>query len=157
MASLFDTTRNFSLYALPAAWVLAFVPHAIAASRSKLFDNRSPRTYVKSLEADQTIDKATKDLIIRCEGAQSNGFENLGFFASAVVAGNVAGLDAGTLNTLSALYLVSRAVYNVIYVTNTSQGMANARSVVFVAGVGVCWTLFIKSANALRVGGARLL
>lgn len=77
MSGLFDTTRNFSLYAvssfnspqifqllinvqIPAAWVLAFAPHAFAAAQSKSFDNRSPRTYLKSLEADQTIDKAVR-------------------------------------------------------------------------------------------------
>ncbi|TVY51820.1 hypothetical protein LCER1_G005717 [Lachnellula cervina] len=153
MASLFDTTRNFSFYAPPAAWLLAFIPHAIAASLSKTFDNRSPRTYVKSLEADQTIDKATKDLIIRCEGAQSNGFENLGLFAAAVVAGNVAGLPAQTLNTLCALYLATRVVYTGLYITNTSAVMAGARSVVFTTGVGLCCTLFVKSGNAVREGG----
>jgi len=52
---------------------------------------------------------------------------------------------------------VSRAVYNLIYITNTSQAMANARSVVFVTGVGLCWTLFIKSGNALRERAANLL
>ncbi|TVY80324.1 hypothetical protein LSUE1_G004278 [Lachnellula suecica] len=157
MASLFDTTRNFSLYAIPVAWVLAFAPHAYAASASKVFDNRSPRTYVKTLEADQTIDKATKDLIIRCEGAQSNGFENLGLFASAVVAANLAGLPAQTLNMLSGAYLVSRVAYNYLYMTNTSQSAATLRSVVFVSGVGLCWTMFIKSANILKDSAANIL
>ncbi|TVY12990.1 hypothetical protein LARI1_G008445 [Lachnellula arida] len=81
MASLFDTTRNFSFYAPPVAWVIAFIP--TLAIISKTFDNRSPRTYVKSLEADQTLDKAAR--------AQSNGFENVGLFASAVGAGNLSG------------------------------------------------------------------
>lgn len=148
---------TYSKSQVPAAWLLAFLPHAYAASQSKIFDNRSPRTYVKSLEADQTIDKATKDRIIRCEGAQTNGFENLAFFASAVVAGNLAGLPAQTLNTLTGGYLVSRVIYNIIYINNTSETAANLRSVVFVSGVGMIWTLFIKSGNALKDRAANLI
>jgi uncharacterized MAPEG superfamily protein len=65
--------------------------------------------------------KATKDTIIRAEGAQQNGFENVGLFASAVVAGNIAGLDNRTLNILSSGYLASRAVYNYIYINNKTE------------------------------------
>lgn len=136
---------------IPAAWVIAFLPHAYAAARSKVFDNRSPRTYPQILEKDQTIDKAvrplsnltfpsvlhsladesqTKARILRCEGAQTNGFENLGLFATVVLAGNLAGLPAETLNVLSGGYLVSRIVYNFIYINNTFVAMANTRSVV---------------------------
>lgn len=73
------------------------------------------------------------------------------------MAGNVAGLAPATLNTLSAGYLASRAVYNAVYIGNTSQAAANARSVVFVAGIGMIWTLFIKSGNLLRERAANLL
>merc|ERR1712098_131007 len=59
MATLFDTTRNFSFYTIPAAWLIAFLPHPYAVSLSKKFDNVSPRTYVGSLQHDQTIDQAT--------------------------------------------------------------------------------------------------
>jgi uncharacterized MAPEG superfamily protein len=159
---------------IPAAWVVAFLPHAYAASLSK-FDNRSPRTYNKIVENDQTIDQAvrpsvpllhewqstnalqTKDKIIRCEGAQSNGFENLAFFATAVVAGNLAGLPSETLNTLSFGYIASRVVYNFIYITNTTGAMASLRSVVFLTGIGQIFTLFIKSGNALRDRAANLI
>lgn len=94
---------------------------------------------------------------MRAEAAQTNGFENLAFFASAVVAGNLAGLPAQTLNTLSGGYLISRVLYNLIYINNTSEAMANTRSVVFVSGVGMIFTLFIKSGNILRERAANLL
>lgn len=80
---------NQSLYTIPAAWVLAIAPHFYAASLGgKAFDKRSPRSYTSSLKDDQTLDAATKQRIIRAEGAQQNGFENLGLFAAAVVAAN---------------------------------------------------------------------
>jgi uncharacterized MAPEG superfamily protein len=85
------------------------------------FDNKNPRTYTRDTGGDQSIDKATKQTIIRAEGAQLNGFENIGLFAAGVVIGNVAKLDNSTLNTLSAAYLASRAVYNVLYIGGTTD------------------------------------
>jgi hypothetical protein len=100
-----------------------------------------------------------------------NGFENVGLFAAAVVAGNIANLDNSTLNFWSGGYLVSRVVYTYVYINNTSDTMgksmvpgykygdekglltcmvANARSGIFLAGIGAIFTLFIKSGNALR-------
>ncbi|KAJ4324318.1 hypothetical protein N0V94_001376 [Neodidymelliopsis sp. IMI 364377] len=148
-ANVLDLPRNFSLYAVPAAWALSIAPHFYAASLGK-FDNKNPRTYTRDTEGDQSIDKATKAKIIRAEGAQQNGFENLGLFAAAVVIGNVAKLDNSTLNTLSAAYLASRVVYNVLYVGGTTDMLSNLRSVSFLTGVGIIWTFFIKSGNVLR-------
>jgi uncharacterized MAPEG superfamily protein len=111
-----------SLYTIPAAWVLSIAPHFYAAQLGgKKFDNTAPRTYTSSLTADQSIDKATKGKIIRAEGAQQNGFENLGLFAAAVLAGNVAKLDNKTLNWLTLGYLGSRVAYNLLYINNTSD------------------------------------
>jgi hypothetical protein len=66
---------------------------------------------------------ATKATIVRAEGAQQNGFENIGLFAAAVVIGNVAKLDNWTLNALSVGYLASRVAYNVLYITGTTDAM----------------------------------
>jgi len=44
-----------------------------------------------------------------------------------------------------------------VYINNTSEGLANLRSVVFLAGVGQIFTLFIKSGNVLRERAANLL
>jgi len=96
-------------------------------------------------------------MIIRCEGAQSNGFENLAFFATGVLAGNLAGLPASTLNGLTGAYLASRVLYNFIYITNTSEAVANVRSVVFISGVGLICTLFVKAGNVLKDRPANLI
>jgi len=152
MSGLLDFTRNFSLYTIPAAWVFSLVPHVYATGLAgEKFDNRSPRSLTSSLKDNQTLDAATKEKIIRAEGAQQNGFENVGLFAAAVVAGNIAGLDNSTLNYLSGGYLVSRAIYNLIYITNDTPSAANARTATFLTGIGLIFTLFIKSGNALRL------
>ncbi|TGO08755.1 hypothetical protein BTUL_0193g00070 [Botrytis tulipae] len=128
-----------------------------AAISSECFDNRSPRDFPKSLEADQRLDKAKKSQIRQAHAAGANGYENIGLFASAVVAGNVAGLSHSTLNTLTGGYLISRAVYNLIYINNESQGAAAARSLVWLFGIGQIFTLFIKSGNLLTNKAANLL
>ncbi|APA12774.1 predicted protein [Sclerotinia sclerotiorum 1980 UF-70] len=150
MSGLFDTAGNFSLYAIPVAWIFAQACHVYAVSATKSFDNRSPRDFPKSLESDQSIDKAKKNRVRRAHAAGANGFENIGFFAAAVVAGNVAGLSNSTLNTLSGGYLISRAVYNFVYINNDNQGIAASRSLIFLVGIGHIFALFIKSGNALR-------
>ncbi len=99
----------------------------------------------------------TRDRIIRAEGAQINGFENLGLFASAVVAANVAGLPAKTLNALCGGYLASRVVYNFIYINNTTETLGNLRTAVFLTGLGHIFTLFIKSGNILVNRAANVL
>ncbi|KAE9972049.1 hypothetical protein EG327_009607 [Venturia inaequalis] len=127
-ANILDLTRNFSLYTIPAAWILSIAPHFYAASLGgKKFDNKSPRLYTSSLASDQTLDQATKDTIVRAEGAQQNGFENIGLFAAAVVAGNYARLENETLNWLT-----------------------SARTGAFLSGIGIIFTLFVKSGNAVR-------
>lgn len=162
MASIFDTTRNFSLYTIPAMWVVSFAPHFYAArlyesATKKSFPITAPRTLITKLDADQSLDNATKSKIIRAEGAQSNGFENIGIFAAAVVAGNVANVDNWWLNTLSMGYLASRVVYNLIYLNNESERAGHTRSVVFVSGIGMIFTLFIKAGNKMMNGPSNVL
>lgn len=158
MAS-FLSTHNVSLYTIPAAWLLCILPHFYAISLAgKSFDNRSPRTLAETLKNDQTLDSATKATILRAEGAQQNGFENLGLYAAAIVAGNAANLPPSTLSSFSLFYVASRAAYDVLYINNRQIWMANLRGVVFFGGVGACLGLFIKSGNVLvRGGGLELL
>ena len=90
-----------------------------------------------------------EETILRAESAQANGFENISLFAAAVVAGNIAHLSTTHLNGLSIAYVVSRAVYNVLYINSTSARMAQARSAVFFVGVGCMMGLFIGAGNRL--------
>lgn len=69
---------------------------------------------------------ATKERIVRAEGAQQNGFENIGLFAAAVVAGNMARLDNWTLNALTGGYLASRVAYNLLYINNTTDALGES-------------------------------
>ncbi|MCJ1352968.1 MAG: hypothetical protein MMC33_002952 [Icmadophila ericetorum] len=156
MVSIFDMTRNLSFYTIPAAWVLCLAPHVWAtqaydAASSKKFDLTEPRSFAARVKEDQTITKAQRDMIIRAEGAQQNGFENIGLFAAAVTAANLAGgLDNQTLNLLSGGYLLSRIVYNFVYINNDSLGLANTRTGVFLTGIAIKMAMFAMAGNNLR-------
>jgi len=148
----FDLTRNYSIYAIPAAWMMAVLPHAYATSLHdkkspvKKYDNCNPRTLLPSLDKNQSLDTETKQTIIRAEAAQQNGFENLGLFAAAILAANMAKVDSWWLNVLSFGYLGSRAVYNVLYIS----GAGVPRTVVFFSGLGMIFTLLIQAGNKVR-------
>ena len=54
------------------------------------------------------------------------------------------------LNSLSIAYLVSRALYNWLYVVGDKKWLALARTVVFFAGQGILFALCILAGNRMR-------
>lgn len=114
------------------------------------FDNREPRALEENLKKDQSIDSATKGQLLRLHAASANGLENIGLFAAAVVAGNVAGLSNETLNRLSLSYVGGRFLYDLVYYGNTTQARAAARSGLFWSGQVIIVSLFIRAGQALN-------
>ncbi|SLM41078.1 Membrane-associated, eicosanoid/glutathione metabolism (MAPEG) protein [Lasallia pustulata] len=153
MASFFDGSHNWSLHTIPAAWVLAVLPHSYAMYLAgPKVDNTQPRGLLNKLASDQSVDSATKARIARAEGAQANGFENIGLYAAAIVAGNIAGLDTVTLNYLGGGYLLSRMAYNMIYIHNQTATTGYMRSGAFFTSICIIMTLFVKAGNKLQPG-----
>jgi uncharacterized MAPEG superfamily protein len=96
------------------------------------------------LTREQTVAR-----ILRAEAASSNGFEGLPVFAAAIVAGNNAGLSTSTLNALSITYILSRVVYNWVYIfLSGNRKYAGLRTPVWLVGLGSALTLFIKAGLA---------
>lgn len=73
----------------------------------------------------------------RQEAAHKNGLENFPLFAAAIIIGNEAGLENGTLNLVGVGYLVSRAAYSWLYVNITTEKKSWARYVPFESEFGV--------------------
>ncbi|KAM0720454.1 hypothetical protein Q7P37_004590 [Cladosporium fusiforme] len=149
------TKTNISLYTVPVSWILCLLPrfyaaHLFTSTTRKPLDIILPRGLAARAGADEALTKATRDRIIRAEAAQANGLENVGYFAAAVVAGNMAGLSKGVLNALSVSYLISRGLYNYIYVVGETKKLALVRTGVFFAGQGMLFTLFIMAGNLMR-------
>ncbi|KJZ79019.1 hypothetical protein HIM_01792 [Hirsutella minnesotensis 3608] len=136
---------------VPAALMSALWPHVYAATLAgKSFDNANPRGLRDNVAKNDAVDKMVKQRISRAEGASQNGFETLGFFATAVVAGNVAGLPVAQLNRLTLGYIASRIVYNYVYISlQTNRRVAALRSLVWFVGIGLSMNLWIRSGLAL--------
>jgi hypothetical protein len=66
------------------------------------------------------------------------------------LAGNVARLPVDTLNSFAAIYLGSRVVYNILYISISDGKLAHLRSVSYLAGIGAIFRIFIKAGNAFR-------
>ncbi|PWN35014.1 uncharacterized protein FA14DRAFT_132973 [Meira miltonrushii] len=143
-------TPNYSLYAVPIALALCLLPHifAIVVLSGGKFENTSPRQYVASVNKKEKK-TGTDAAFLRAEAAQQNGLEQLGFFAAAVVAGNIAKLPAEELNALAFGYCASRVAFNIVYITNTSEVLSYLRSAVFFVGVGLTTRLYFRAAQVL--------
>ncbi|WVW84216.1 hypothetical protein I302_106246 [Kwoniella bestiolae CBS 10118] len=151
-----NLTNNFSLYAVPAAWVVAMVPHFYAISLynsekapgSADWDNRAPKKNIANIKEGKLSPEA-QGKFLRAEAAQENAFQNLPLFAAAILAGNFAKLSPSTLNTTAAVYIVSRIAYTLVYINNTTAFAANLRSVTFLTGIATWMSLFVRAGNKL--------
>ncbi|KAI3337121.1 hypothetical protein HD806DRAFT_27736 [Xylariaceae sp. AK1471] len=151
MSAFIDLSQNYSFYALPLAWFIAFVPGIYSkALGGKNYDIAYPRNFVDAVKTDQKLDKATKNKILRCEAAATNGQETLGLFIGSIIAANHAGVPVETINKLAGVYLASRVVYNFTYIfLQGNPTFAPVRSLVWNAGVVSWFTLFVKAGNRL--------
>lgn len=146
---------NISLYTVPATWMICIIPRyyrgLLYRNETKhLPDIRAPRSFANAVRGDPDLPSDVKNRICRAEAAQANGLENLGLFAAAVVAGNLARLPTKLLNGLTIGYCISRVVYNFVYINNDTQARAVMRGCTYNFGMGIVMTLFIMAGNILR-------
>ncbi|KAL1411591.1 hypothetical protein Q8F55_002555 [Vanrija albida] len=164
VVGIFHTSTNYSLFAVPAAFGLAFAPHLYAvcllnfkhAPNAEGFDFSNPKNSRANIH-QSGLSVADQDRYLRAEAANDNGFLGLPFFAAAVVAGNAANLDLPTLNGAAAVYIGSRIAFNYLYIFGTNSEYASAapltadalglaRTVSWFTGIGACLHLFYKAA-----------
>jgi uncharacterized MAPEG superfamily protein len=188
----FLSTRNISLYTVPAAWWLCMVPHVYAfltydrllspsqsegksdtrtteqsdstdarpEKSEERFNTTSPRTFL-SLLANSPLPKHQKDRLFRAEAASQNGYENLGFYAAAVAASNLAMIvvhanegggsaafakEVWDVNVSCLGYLATRVAFGWVYIEGWS---GVGRGFWFYLGLGVVSRLYIKAGMAL--------
>ncbi|CAO1618133.1 unnamed protein product [Jaminaea pallidilutea] len=149
---------NLSFYSLPAALFLAAVPHwwsihhALHKKINGGWQNQNPRSYVAQLNFKAASGKKLSPIekqILRAQSAQQNGFEWFGFWAAAVLAGNLAHLPSAELNRMAAVYLVSRVLYNFAYVLIEGFLPSLLRTAVFQVGIVAGLRLIIMAGNRL--------
>ncbi|BGP58083.1 hypothetical protein JCM8202_006216 [Rhodotorula sphaerocarpa] len=144
---------NYSLLSVPAMWLLGIGTHfsAIAlTSRSKelpKFDNVAPRQFMAEV-SKLTKTSADARRYLRMEAAQQNIFENLGLYAAAIVAGNVAGLPVRHMNKIAAGYIASRVVYVFLYSRTDKEKATPLRSLAFITSVVLALGTFVRASFA---------
>ena len=89
------TTSNYSIYAIPAFYILSLGPLPYSSTLIKL-DVVNPRGTSFSEARKKRLDKATLARFERARSAHLNALENLPLFASAVICANIAGLEVRT-------------------------------------------------------------
>lgn len=156
------TTSNYSIYAIPAFYILALVPQfystlLINRATNGRFDNVNPRGASFAETCKKSLDKATLGRSERARAAHTNALENLPLFASAVICANMAGLEKGMVNSMCGAFLGLRVVYTYVYIGVESPKLALVRTLVWMTSVGCCMTLLFKAGNVLVDGkGMRL-
>ena len=87
-----------------------------------------------------------KDYFFRVKSASDNGYETLGLFAAAVVAGNQGGLRPETLNILSWGYIASRLAYNYVYIKlGANIKVTPFRSALWATSIFISLGLFVAA------------
>ncbi|GAA5907680.1 hypothetical protein JCM6882_008946 [Rhodosporidiobolus microsporus] len=144
------SATNYSLY----SWFVGIGVHWQAiflSKRSKempFFDNVAPRDFHSKV---RELAKTSKDAqkFLRLEAAQANIYENLGWYAGAVVAGTVARLPARYMNWFAGTYIASRVAYAYIYAVNTRK-LSYLRSLTFLISVMFTTATYVKAGNAFN-------
>ncbi|KAG0043101.1 hypothetical protein BGZ83_011825 [Gryganskiella cystojenkinii] len=148
MSSISAAYPHFPLLSLPIAAGIAYAPHFIRAliviQATKKWNNVSPRGQLEKVEARMT--KSAWAMAKRAEGAHSNGMETLPVFYGAVLAALHAGVAKDTVNFYAGLFLAARALYNIVYIFNTTQITALARSGIWATSLFACLKLFLAAA-----------
>ncbi|PHH88299.1 hypothetical protein CDD83_7710 [Cordyceps sp. RAO-2017] len=132
---------------VPVAFATCWLPHAYAvALAGREYDNAYPRSLRDSVMKSSTLDKTTKQRIVRAESASRNGFESLGFFAAGVAAATAAGTSAPLLNALSGGYVASRAAYVVVYARlQDNRRAAPLRSLLWLVGAVLAGAIWVRA------------
>lgn len=104
---------NYSYHITVFTILQAFIcTPRIATARAGWIDNVHPRQALDRMEASGKFDKELVRYLRRRQAAHENCLESLGPFCAAVVAGNTAGVDAGTMNLLAGGYFALRLVFS---------------------------------------------
>jgi uncharacterized MAPEG superfamily protein len=117
--------------------IAIFLPYictviAKASGGFRLSDNHDPRDFLESLNG----------LARRAQAAQLNSFEVTPAFAAAVIVAHLVGTaELVTINVLSVLFITSRLLYIIFYLTD----LAILRSLAWFVGMGLIVSFFVVS------------
>jgi len=141
-----------SILSIPAMWLTSYYPaflKGFVMRKVGEFNNVQPRGNVALFAEREDASPELAARFARMEGAHLNGLENLPFFGLAVLAGNYAGIDNYTLNIVSSLYILTRILYNYVYISHTTERGSTLRTLVWLISLGFPFYLFFKAVQLL--------
>jgi uncharacterized MAPEG superfamily protein len=115
---------------LSCAWIAGYHRQKQLGS----VDNKEPRTQALKLTGAGA----------RAMAAQANSWEALAVFSAAILAVFISGVALQSISTWAMAFVVLRIVYIPMYISNLDK----LRSLVFIAGFGICMYLFYLALNA---------
>jgi uncharacterized MAPEG superfamily protein len=122
------------------------------------FNPRHPRAFLSTLSTSP-LPSVLKSRLSRAEAASLNGYENLGFYAAAVVAANISLIvvhanesvnfsqEVWFVNTQCLAYLATRCLFSWSYIEGWS---GPGRGVWFYAGLFCATRLYWRAGDGLR-------
>lgn len=153
MASFLET-YNPSILSIPAYFVLAMLPHGWAinvASQGRIstWDNRNPRNTDLKAKLKAYLPAETYAKYERLEACHANSMESFPLFATAILLGNMAGLEKEGLTSFAVWFLIVRSAYMAVYASTKTQGPTMLRTGIWYVGVGLCFKTLIQAAKAI--------
>ncbi|ETN41673.1 uncharacterized protein HMPREF1541_03609 [Cyphellophora europaea CBS 101466] len=127
------SAANYALFTIPAYLVIAMFPHAysvwlITTNNNNKWDLQSPRSTNNRSKTEASVPKHIYRRFERCRSAHENMLENMAFVVGGILSGVVTRLDAEWMNLMCGLYLVSRILYTISYVSIASAKWAPMRT-----------------------------
>ncbi|KAF2000666.1 hypothetical protein P154DRAFT_575721 [Amniculicola lignicola CBS 123094] len=136
------------------AWVAAhpnalYLISTIKNANNKKWNNANPRGIETNAMYQKQVPNSVFCKYERCEAAHKNLLENAPLYVGAIVLGNVARLDALTMNVATGLYLGLRVVYVALYVNTVNRRLSYLRTLNWVASTAILFTVIIKAGNKM--------
>ena len=143
---------NYSVYSIPIYFLMNFIPHTystliVSNGSVKNWDNANPKSTAVREKFQKRVSAATFTRWERARAAHNNGIENFPLLIAAVILGNMARIDVGTMNWTSGTFLALRAIFIMAYIGISDRRLSYFRTVVFNISVFQCLWILFKAGN----------
>jgi len=101
----------------------------------------------KMSESDDKSQKSIGRFISRCIACHNNSWEALALFAAGVLAVKAVGVSGDLVKQLGMAFVAIRILYIALYLGGTTQTISLGRTLTWVAGVVVCFTMMVMAAR----------
>ncbi|WVQ99661.1 hypothetical protein IAU59_006800 [Kwoniella sp. CBS 9459] len=150
LASTLGLQYNYSLWSIPAVWVVGQVPlwwaiYAANTTSKGAYNNANPKDSWERLKTNKDIPPQLRGQITRAIAADNNTHTNLPLFAAALGTAHAARVDTSSLHFYALMFLGSRIAYSFAYVLIEKRKYSPLRSFLYSVGVYATMALFVKA------------